>query len=197
MNRNFRFVIAVLALSAGFAPSLNAATTVSLANVGLGAGNEVALNSTFEVSLDLDLTDAPGDHPGSFGGGVVLTFDPAVLSLVGFTPSGAATIVDMLPTVPMQDCAQDAIVCFVDAPDISSVGSFTFAVNSDAALGETIIGIADADDFFGSFANQLLTNQAFDPMFMGTSVFAVPAPAVAWLMTSGLAVFGLFARRRR
>ena len=61
---------------------------------------------------------------------------------------------------------------------------------------EIAIGVGDIDDFFGTFANDIPTNQAFIPDFIGTSVFAVPVPATAWFIASGLAVFASFARRR-
>ena len=123
---------------------------------------EVMSGSSFEVSLDLDLADEPGAHPGSFGGAVMVSFDTVDLSLVGFTASGAATIVDSLPTVPGVDCLDVAVVCFVDAPDVSTVGSFTFTLNAGAVvIGQsTTIDLMDADDGFGSFANALPTNQA-------------------------------------
>ena len=154
-----------------------------------------------DSTLDVDFTDAPGAHPGSHGGGVLISFDPSLLSIAGFTASGAASVVDELPSVPPVDCTGAMVLCFVEAPDTGSIGTFSFLVNPDLepTPGEPIeiaIGIADVDDFFGTFANRIPTNQAFVPDFIGTSVFAVPVPATAWLIASGLAVFGSFARRR-
>lgn len=194
MIKVFSLSLAVLALALCSLP-LQAAT------VSLDASSaQVDPGGMFTVNLVLDASDAPGAHPGSYGGAVVIDFDPNLVNTSEpFSASGNATIRNTLPSVPAVDCTDSRVVCFTDATtDVVSIGTFTFTLNPAADPGQTIsIGIADADDFFGTFVNDLPTNQAFIPDFIGTSVFAVPVPAVAWFMSSGLAVFGFFIRRRR
>ena len=57
-------------------------------------------------------------------------------------------------------------------------------------------GLADADDFFGTFFNTVPTNQPFYPTFTGTSVqiTPVPLPGAAWLLVTA---FGIAAARLR
>jgi hypothetical protein len=83
---------------------------------------------------------------------------------------------------------------FDNAYGTNVVGTFSFTSKGEIGdLEPAILGMADADDFFGSF----LHYETYQPMtlsFTGAKVAVVPLPASIWLL--GSAIGGLAARRR-
>ena len=173
-----------------------AALPVNAASVSLDPESaQVNPGGTFTVNVFLNAPEVAGAHPGAFCGVIEIDYDPNLITFTGFTPNSGVNITGD-PIVGSRDGLETIAIAFTDAPDVGVVGTYNFEFNGGP--NETaMIGIADADDFFGSFANHLPTNQPFVPDFIGASVFSVPVPAGAWLIASGLAVFGSFARRRR
>ena len=169
------------------------AATVTLAP----SAGTVAQNSNFTVNLVLNATDAPGAHPGSFGGAVIVDFSNSLLSYNTFTLAGGVTYIPANggPVVATNGTTQTVTVAFENALDAGVGGTFSFkAIGAPGSLA--LIGLVDADDFAGSFVNSNPTNQRFYPTITGTQVniSAVPLPAGGWLL--GTAVGALAARRR-
>jgi hypothetical protein len=158
---------------------------------------EVYYGDSFTVDLVLNAPDAPGNHPGSVGGKIVIDFDPTLVTFVGFAVNAPAILQQGPSLVPGNPT--NVSLWFEMAPTVSTVGTFTFlAVDNPANVGTVAtIGIADQDDFFGTFANWDPTNMAFTPTFVGGSIEIVPLPAAAWLMASALGVLAFRRSSRR
>lgn len=184
---NIRSLAAALLLVAVAAPTARAA---SLALVPADPG--VAPGSTFTIDLVLDASDAPGLHPGLYGGAIVIDFDSTLLGYDGFTLASGLTFFAS-PVTATNGTLQTVSFGFENAPDTGVVGTFRFIANGPAGSVATI-GLVDADDFSGSFANYLDNNRRFYPVFTGADVSIVPLPAGVWLLGSALGA--LVARRR-
>ncbi len=154
-------------------------------------------NGAFTINLVMNVPDAPGSHPGSIGGVVVIDFLPGLATYNGFSINAPSTLASA-PSIGSNGGLQTVTVGFNNSPEVGTVGTFSFTATGIA--GNIInIGLADQDEFFGTFANQALSNIPFTPNFIGTSVeiTTIPLPAAVWMMISGLSLLGLGARRRR
>jgi hypothetical protein len=187
--RHITSLLGILAL----AMSLNAgAATVSVQ----ASSAQVPQSSAFTVNLVLSAADAPGDHPALISGQVVVDFNPALISYVIFTPTGGAQFWSGTGVVTGSSGGRTTLTIGLDnMPESGTAGIFTFlAVGAPQSIAT--IGLADADDFLGTFVNVFQTNHTFVPTFNGTSVTisAVPLPGGAWLMVTA---FGIAASRLR
>lgn len=154
----------------------------------------VQQNGNFTVDLLLNATDAPGSHPGLFGGQVVIDFNPALLTYTGFSTS---LHLFSPVTTGSSGGKQTVTLGFDNAVDNGVVGTFSFkAIGSPQQVAG--IGLADADDFMGTFVSYVPTNQAFYPTAAGTSIQiqAVPLPGAAWLAVTALGAAATRLRRR-
>lgn len=170
--------------------------TGTLANAAsltlMPSASTVAQNGAFTVNLVLNAADAPGAHPGLFGGEIVIDFNSTLLSYGGFTPTAGVSYFAP-PVITNNGNNRSVSFGFDNAVDVGTVGIFSFtALGGPGSLAQ--IGLVDADDFSGSFASYLPTLQRFYPNFAGAEVNVVPLPAGVWLL--GTAVGALVARRR-
>lgn len=166
------------------------AATLSLAP----ASGSVAAGTAFSIDLLIDALDAPGDHPGLIGGEILVTFDPTLLTWGGFAPAGAVSLYSA-PVIGSAGSLQTVSFGFDNAPDSGIAGTLGFTAIGAAGSNATLT-LADADDFFGTFASYTPTYQPFAPAFEGASVAIVPIPAALWLMCPALAALSLVSRRR-
>lgn len=154
----------------------------------------VQQGSDFTINLVLNATDAPGSHPGLFGGQVVIDYDPSQLLFTGFS-----TELNVYSPVTTGTAGSRSTVTlgFDHATDSGVVGSFGFRAIGSPTEGTTI-GLRDADDFMGTFVSYVPTYQAFYPTALGTSlqIQAVPLPGAAWLALTALGAAATRLRRR-
>lgn len=161
------------------------------------SADTVLVDEQFTVSMFINATDAPGAHPGLYGGQVVVDFDPTQLGYVGFElASGLSYFSSPQVGVATGGIRQTVTFGFENAPDTGLVGTFSFRALGPPEVVATI-NVADYDSFFGTFAAYVPTVQPFYPDFIGTSVTtAIPLPATAWLFLAGLGSIVARARRR-
>jgi len=180
------FAAAVLLLATG---------TVQAASLTLvPSAASVAPNGSFTVNLFLDATDAlPDSTGGLYGGGIVLDFNPALLTYGGFTLASGLSFYEN-PVVATSGGAQTVTFGFDNAAENGLVGTFSFTAIGPVGSLATL-GLADADDFSGSFASYVPKYQRFFPSFGEAEVSIVPLPAGVWLL--GTAVGALVVRQRR
>jgi len=170
-----------------------AGTTAQAASLTLfPSAASVARNGNFTVNLVLNATDAPGAHPGIYGGEIIVDFDRTLLTYSGFTPASGVTYFAPL-VVATSGNTQTVSFGFENVTDTGTVGTFAFTAIGPVGSLATI-GLVDADDFSGSFASYVPTYQRFYPDFVAAQVNVVPLPGAVWLL--GTAVGALAARRR-
>lgn len=188
-----RAIAALIAL--GLAAVMPAANGASI-SLQLSPG-VVPQTQDFTLSLLISATDAPGSHPGLHGGEVVIDFDPALISYNSGSlalQNGASFFVPL--SSGSSGGRQTLSFGFENAPDTGTVATMTFT--AVGAVGNVAtIGIADGDDFAGSFASYRPTHQRFFPAFTGTSVeiSPVPLPGAAWLLLTAFSAIAIRARR--
>lgn len=180
----------------GLALLLAAASAGAASLTLVPSATTVAQNGSFTVNLVLAASDAPGQHPGKFGGAIVLGFDQTKLQFNGFVLDGALDYFEPL-TESVAGNIRTLSFGFDNAPDNATVGTFTF--KAIAAPGSiATLDLEDADDFSGSFASYVPTYQRFYPAFVDTqvTVSAVPLPGAAWLLGTGVGALALRRLRR-
>jgi len=155
----------------------------------------VTQSQSFTLDLLLSAADAPGNHPGAMSGEVIISYDPTLVSYQAGSLSLGSGVSLYLPlSVGSDNGLQTLTFGFQDAADVGSVA--TLAFTALGAAGSTInFGLADNDDFAGSFINADPTNQRFYPGITGTSVQVVPLPGGAWLALTAFAALAGRVRR--
>lgn len=179
------------AASLALKPSSGMTVTEDVIQVGQGG----------TVNLDLQLVlDSGDDLPGHYGGEILLSYDSRHFDFGGFTPNSTSYFCDPLPPggcapiVSATGFDETVRFGFENAHNTDVAGTLSFtALGAVGTLAS--LGLADADDFFGTF---LLYDQGLAPyeglQFTGASVAVVPLPASVWLL--GTAIGALAARRR-
>lgn len=186
---NIRTLAAALLLTAagGTAQAASLALVPSATSVGQ--------NGAFTVNLVLNATDAPGAHPGLFGGEIVIDFNKTLLTYGGFTLASGVSFFSS-PVVATSGNTQTVTLGFDNAKDTGTVGTFSFTAIGPVGSLATL-GLADTDDFSGSFAGYVPTYQRFYPSFTGAQVNVVPLPAGVWLLGTAVGALALRGRLRR
>jgi hypothetical protein len=153
----------------------------------------VATGESFDVIVRLDATGAPGAIPGLYGGQFVIDFDPAQLRYDAFSLAPGISFFSA-PATGSAGGRQTVTIGFDNGTgNGAAIGTFRFtALGAPGSLAT--IGLADADDFFGTFISYVPSYQPFYPAFDGTQVNIVPLPAAGWLLVSAIA--SVAARRR-
>jgi hypothetical protein len=189
LQHPLRLVAALLALAAG-ANAGAASLALVPADATVGTGDTVTLD------VLLDATGAPGAIPGLYGGQFVVDFDPLLLQYTSFTAASGVSFFSP-PTVGTRGSRQTVTVGFDNGKgDGTSIGFFRFVALAPPGAIATV-GLADADDFFGTFISYVPTYQPFYPSFSPATVSIVPLPAGAWLLGTALGGLGLLRQRRR
>jgi hypothetical protein len=160
----------------------------------------VGAGASFTVAVVLDATGV-GSLPGSYDGQFVIDFDPIKLRFDAFDLAPGVSFFSG-PAVGSSGGRQTITIGFiestglnfVDAGGTGSIGRFSFTALATPGTIATI-GIADADDLFGSFVSNTPTYQPFYPAFQGTQVGVIPVPAAGLLLASALGGLGLWRRR--
>ena len=198
MRKTIPMLSAALLLSLGLAPAADAFTlsvVPQASTVGVGG----------TVSVDVVASDLVGGAAPSLGAyDLNLAFDPSVLSF-GSISFGTGLSVTGVESIQGSDLSAGVInpfeVSFEDTADLNSLQAdaftlFTITFNA-ASAGTSLLSLS---------VNDLASADTFTPLVAdvlnGASVTvagapAVPLPAAGWLLISGLASTGLFARRRR
>ena len=182
---NARHVTSLLgALALAFSLGAGASTIALQPSAAL-----VPQASTFTVDLSLNAAGV-GDHPGRYGGQIVIDFDPALITYNSFALASGLSYFSN-PAVGSASGRQTVTLGFDNAADVGRVGTFNFtAIGTPGSIAT--IGLADADSFFGTFVTYTPTYHAFSPAFSSTSiqVSAVPLPGTAWMFLTAFAAAG-------
>ena len=187
--RTIAIALFLLVISSALTAPARAASLILIPSAGT-----VAKNGVFTVDLMLNASNAPGTHPGLYGGEIVVNFNKTLLTYGAFTLASGLGYFEPV-AVSTTGNTQTVRFGFDHAADTGKVGTFSFtAIGNPGSLAQ--LGLVDGDDFSGSFASYVRTYQRFYPTFTGTQVAiaAVPLPAGVWLL--GTAMGALVARRR-
>ena len=176
--------------------SYSSAITVSPQAVLSLAPSAIDVNMGDVVSIDLllDATPFSGTTMSEiYTGQVRVGYDPAKVDFLGFTEAVSGT------TMTLSSGADNFVIQFGDltfpTANTGRIGTYSFKVRNMA--GSAMIDVADANPS-GSFGIQS-PFAPFTPQVAGTTLniqpSAVPVPAAAWLMFSGLGLLGVAGRR--
>ncbi len=153
----------------------------------------VGQNSPFSIDLWMDFSADP-----TLGGGVALTYNPSLVDFQSFNWNL------VFPTDPgfsswMQTAPDTVEVAFGNFAGLSGpavVGTFDFLSLSVDGLAHFDLGLAAGA--FGPFVSAATYSPypVIDVTGTSANISAVPLPAAAWLLLSGLGMMVFTARRK-
>lgn len=176
-------------------------TTAHAANISLTPSLVIAnVGDTIQVDVIADFTGNP-----TRGGGLSFSYDPSKIQYdsFSFTTGQADTlgIEPMISDVWTTESGELDTIAFSASDFVGGIDSKgvvgTISFNAIAG-GNTVLDIAASNSPFkgGSFISATsFTEQSIDFLDADISVGAVPLPAAAWLMLTGLGFLGFFKRR--
>jgi len=152
--------------------------------------------TTLQTGAPFSLTVLGFDFPATIGGGIDLSFDPAIINISAVTMntavfpfSDAGTIDNVAGTLT------DAYFNSLAAPS----GTLEFMTIDFIAMGAGSTQLSLSEGLLAVFAdvdaNQFGSQIQFIPA--SVTVTAVPVPAATWLMLSGLGLISAVARKGR
>lgn len=171
------------------------------ATISLDPGSlTVTPNQSFNIDLRLDIDPLAefGVDPvdAAYSGDVVIQYDGNDLVLDGFAldaaQSGAGSFSELSNTSGTYALRFNGIAFSATSGGVIGSLSFTgkgFSGDSSLMIGDNNPGNSLVILAGGSLQNLL-------PIFTGTTVSAVPVPAAAWLMLSGMGLLGFSTRRK-
>ncbi|MGB5717028.1 MAG: VPLPA-CTERM sorting domain-containing protein [Gammaproteobacteria bacterium] len=179
------------------------ATSANAASMSVAGPTSAAPGASFSLTLEGDFTDV-----GLFGGGVLVSWDPALftLNLVTLDPDAELNPLDAGLSCPgagfcPADTASESIIGWSPSgANVLGLATATMArldFTSTGASGTGVFSIADDLAVFGGMADLLGQPIAmiYDPL--SVTVNAVPVPAAVWLFGSGVLGLVGVARRRK
>ncbi len=147
---------------------------------------ETTVNDQFTLDI------IASDFPSTFGGTILVNFDPSVVKVSNISLSSPWKGVTLTAT-DSYGAGQATMLVYAPSIDQLPEGDFVFATLMFTALGagNTELALSTYDSLpLSSIGHDGLTAIDFTTMNTNVTVSAVPIPAAIWLLLSG--IIGLF-----
>jgi len=147
------------------------------------------VDTTVDQQFSLDIVAT--DFPSTFGGSILINFDPDMISVSNINMASPWEGFSILPS---ENSGIGTATLLLQAPTMDwPIGDFVFATVVFTALGEgtTELALSTYDQLpLSTSGPHGLTPIDFGTMSTNVTVSAVPIPAAIWLLLSG--IIGLF-----
>jgi len=151
---------------------------------------DMALVET-NVDQQFSLNIVATDFPSTFGGSILINFDPTIISVSNITLDPAWAGISIIPS---DNSGMGTATLLLHAPTTDwPIGDFVFATVEFTALaqGNTELALSTYDQLpLATTGPHGLTPINFTSLNTNVTISAVPIPAAIWLLLSG--IIGLF-----